>query len=56
MGKRDNKNLRDCFINPNNKKDVLEFYNKIIEVGIDFKLSKERKSVVNYKDQKKIKI
>ena len=54
MGKRDNKNLRDCFINPNNKKDVLEFYNKIIEVGIDFKLSKERKSVVNYKDQKKI--
>ena len=42
------------FINDKNKKEVLKTFKDACSLGIDFKLSKNTKHVLEYKDQKKI--
>ena len=53
MEKRE-KDYSKFFINKRNKEEILRLYNDVIKIGIDFKLSKNRKEVIDYKNQEEI--
>ena len=45
---------REFFVNLNNRKEIVDIFRDVCEMGVDFKLSKKSKSVINYKEQKEI--
>ncbi|MEN7982232.1 MAG: aminotransferase class I/II-fold pyridoxal phosphate-dependent enzyme [Nanoarchaeota archaeon] len=45
---------RELFVNLDNREYLLNLFRDVCEIGVDFKLSKDTKSVINYKNQEEI--